>query len=149
MQGLKVLVVVMGILIVISMGLLGWGIYNRLAQRSVASGERSPIAKVRPSEGLGEVRVDLPAGCAVVEMRPMPIAFIFAPDPPDCASVSSCSTPPLARSSARLCSGRDRAAGLSPAPDRDIGAGGVSGRMLRPADWFPSRGWGRMRHGGC
>ena len=48
----------------------GWGIYNRLAQRSVASGERSPIAKVRPSEGLGEVRVDLPAGCAVVEMRP-------------------------------------------------------------------------------
>ena len=70
MQGLKVLVVVMGILIVISMGLLGWGIYNRLAQRSVASGERSPIAKVRPSEGLGEVRVDLPAGCAVVEMRP-------------------------------------------------------------------------------
>jgi hypothetical protein len=70
MQGLKVLVVVMGILIVISMGLLGWGIYNRLAQRSVASGEKAASATVRPSGDLGESRIELPAGCAVVEMRP-------------------------------------------------------------------------------
>jgi hypothetical protein len=70
MQGLKILVVVMGILIVVSMGLLGWGIYNRLAHRSVAEDETTPAATVRPSGNLGEVRIELPTGCNVVEMRP-------------------------------------------------------------------------------
>jgi hypothetical protein len=82
MQGLKVLVVVMGILIIISIGLLGWGIYNRLAQRSVASGDRTPIAKVRPSEDLGEVRVELPAGCTVLEMRPHADRLYLRTGPP-------------------------------------------------------------------
>jgi hypothetical protein len=70
MQGLKILVVVMGILIVISIGLLGWGIYNRIAQRSAAGDEKEPAATLRLSGDLGEVRVELPAGCTVVEMRP-------------------------------------------------------------------------------
>lgn len=70
MQGLKILVVIMGILIVISMGLLGWGIYSRLAHRSIPEQETPPSATVRPSGHFGEVRVDMPAGCTVVEMRP-------------------------------------------------------------------------------
>ena len=93
-----------GILIVISMGLLGWGIYVTGSRSEV-----SPAAKGVPSrrcahpKAFGEVRVDLPAGCAVVEMRPTPIAFIFAPDPPDCASVSSCSTPPFRPGPRHVC----------------------------------------------
>lgn len=70
MRGLKILVVIMGVLIVISMGLLGWGIYSRLARRSIPEHETPPPATVRPSGHFGEVRVDMPAGCTVVEMRP-------------------------------------------------------------------------------
>jgi hypothetical protein len=71
MQGLKILVIVLGVLIVVSMGLLGWGFYNRVAHRTVpAAGADAPTGKGRASAEFGEVRVDLPAGCTVVEMRP-------------------------------------------------------------------------------
>lgn len=69
MQGLKILVVVLGILIVISMGLLGWGIYGKLAQRSAAP-DKNASATARSFGELGEVKVELPTGCTLVEMRP-------------------------------------------------------------------------------
>jgi hypothetical protein len=71
MRGLKILVIVLGVLIVVSMGLLGWGFYNRLAHRTVpADGSNAPTGKGRASADFGEVRVELPAGCTIVEMRP-------------------------------------------------------------------------------
>jgi hypothetical protein len=71
MQGLKILVIVLGVLIVVSMGLLGWGFYNRLAHRTAPTdADTAPPGKGRASAEFGEVRVELPAGCTVVEMRP-------------------------------------------------------------------------------
>jgi hypothetical protein len=71
MRGLKTLVIVLGVLIAVSMGLLGWSFYSRLAHRTVsADGSNAPTGKGRASVEFGEVRIDLPAGCTVVEMRP-------------------------------------------------------------------------------
>jgi hypothetical protein len=70
MQGLKTLVIVLGVLIVVSMGLLGWGFYSRLAHRAVpADRETVPSGNGRASAEFGDVRVELPAGCPVVELR--------------------------------------------------------------------------------
>lgn len=71
MRALKALVIVLGMLIVVSMGLLGWGFYNRLAHRPVpADGPNAPAGKGRASAEFGDVRIELPAGCTVVELRP-------------------------------------------------------------------------------
>ena len=71
MRALKTLVIVLGVLIVVSMGLLGWGFYSRLAQRAVpADAETVPSGKGRAAAEFGDVRVELPAGCTVVELRP-------------------------------------------------------------------------------
>jgi len=83
MQGLKMLVVGLGILIVISMGLLGWGLYTKFTEPQGAGGVSSsairtpppPIAgpsatAAAPSAAFGEIRVPLPAGCTAIEMRP-------------------------------------------------------------------------------
>jgi hypothetical protein len=71
MRALKTLVIVLGVLIVVSMGLLGWGFYSRLGQRALpADGETVSSGKGRASAEFGDVRVELPAGCTVVELRP-------------------------------------------------------------------------------
>ena len=82
MQGLKLLVVGLGILIVISMGLLGWGFYTKFKEPQEAGGGSStPIGTPPPLAGpsgtaagplaaFGEIRVPLPAGCTAIEMRP-------------------------------------------------------------------------------
>lgn len=70
MRALKTLVIVLGVLIVVSMGLLGWGFYNRLAHRTVQAEGGTASGKGPASAGFGEVRVELPAGCTVVELRP-------------------------------------------------------------------------------
>ena len=71
MRALKTLVIVLGVLIVVSMGLLGWGFYNRLAHRPVPpDGPSAPAGKGHGSSDFGDVRVELPAGCTVVELRP-------------------------------------------------------------------------------
>lgn len=83
MQGLKMLVVGLGILIVISMGLLGWGFYTKFREPQEAGGGSSaairtpppPFAEpsatpAAPLAAFGEIRVPLPAGCTAIEMRP-------------------------------------------------------------------------------
>ena len=72
MRALKVLVIVMGALILISMGLLGWGFYSRLADRApvTASQTPAPARTASRSDVFGEVRLDLPAGCTVEEILP-------------------------------------------------------------------------------
>ena len=71
MRALKTLVIVLGVLIVVSMGLLGWGFYSRLTYRAVpADGETVSSGKGRAAAEFGDVRVELPAGCTVVELRP-------------------------------------------------------------------------------
>ena len=66
-------------LIVISIGLLGWGFYTKLKRADPAEGGASAIvpplagsqaAPPLPSAAFGEVRFPLPPGCTVVEMRP-------------------------------------------------------------------------------
>lgn len=73
MQALKVVVVALGVLIVISIGLLGWGFYSKLKRADgssePASSATSPVT-TPPVAGFGEVRAPLPAGCTAVEIRP-------------------------------------------------------------------------------
>jgi hypothetical protein len=74
MQALKSLVIGLGILIVVSIGLLGWGMYTKLSTPrgdDAATGSASS-ANVAPAvpPAFGEVRLSVPAGCSIVEMRP-------------------------------------------------------------------------------
>lgn len=84
MQALKLVVVGLGVLIVISIGLLGWGFYSKL-KRPEGSGDIASTPAVAappfagspatpttaaPQAAFGEIRVPLPAGCTAVEMRP-------------------------------------------------------------------------------
>jgi hypothetical protein len=82
MQALKLLVVGLGVLIVISIGLLGWGFYTKFkapreagnaspgAIPTPASGSGSTATVVAPGAAFGEIRAPLPEGCTAVEMRP-------------------------------------------------------------------------------
>lgn len=75
MKSLKTLVIVLGALIVLSMGLLGWGFYTKLAGPDAAAVEEtapddSETVTLDPLADFGDVRLDLPAGCTVVDMRP-------------------------------------------------------------------------------
>lgn len=83
MQALKLLVVGLGVLIVISMGLLGWGFYSKFKgpreagnassgtmQTPSASGSAPSAVPAVPGAAFGEIRVPLPEGCSAVEMRP-------------------------------------------------------------------------------
>jgi hypothetical protein len=82
MQALKLVVVGLGVLIVISIGLLGWGFYSKL-KRSEGAGDATPAqvappladsgsapGQAMPPAAFGEVRVALPPGCTAVEMQP-------------------------------------------------------------------------------
>lgn len=76
MQGLKTLVIVLGVLIVVGMALLGYGFYTKFAGRSAAtddegrktSRQEKPAATIRGA--FGDVQLELPVGCSIVEMRP-------------------------------------------------------------------------------
>ena len=82
MQALKLVVVGLGVLIVISIGLLGWGFYTKLKRSDsvAATGPATatsmpPLAGAAPAAtaataAFGEVRYPLPSGCTAVEMRP-------------------------------------------------------------------------------
>ena len=80
MQALKLVVVGLGVLIVISIGLLGWGFYTKLKRSDADAGggagtvspplAGTPAAPAAPGAAFGEVHYPLPAGCAAVEMRP-------------------------------------------------------------------------------
>lgn len=82
MQALKILVVGLGVLIVISIGLLGWGFYSKLKppesggkgapdEAAPGSWSASPGLSAPPAAAaFGEIRVPLPAGCTALEMRP-------------------------------------------------------------------------------
>ena len=79
MQGLKVMVVGMGALIVISLGLLAWGFYSRLAPPTDNS-KAAPVAGTGQGQApgaqgasvalpeFGEVHIELPAGCTLAGM---------------------------------------------------------------------------------
>lgn len=79
MQGLKVMVVGMGALIVISLGLLAWGFYSRVAPPTDNS-KAATVAGAGHGEGpgahgasvalpeFGEVHIELPAGCTLAGM---------------------------------------------------------------------------------
>ncbi len=79
MQALKLVVVGLGVLIVISIGLLGWGFYTKLKHADPADAGASAVAPplagsapapAPPAAAFGEVRFPLPPGCTAVEMRP-------------------------------------------------------------------------------
>jgi hypothetical protein len=76
MQALKGLVVGLGILIVISFGLLIYGFYSKLISLddeapAPSSQAASPAAAPPvPLAGFGEVSVQLPSGCTVRDVRP-------------------------------------------------------------------------------
>ena len=78
MQALKLVVVGLGVLIVISIGLLGWGFYTKLKRVDPADGASAvapPLAGSAPFQApaaaaFGEVHFPLPPGCTAVEMRP-------------------------------------------------------------------------------
>ena len=79
------LVVGLGILIVISFGLLIYGFYTKIlgtreaAEPPVATNE-APLA---PIAGFGDVRVTLPPGCEVTEMRPDGAGLLYLRLGPD------------------------------------------------------------------
>ncbi|MEX2450782.1 MAG: hypothetical protein WD407_08010 [Rhodospirillales bacterium] len=80
-QVLKALVIGMGILIVIGMGVLGYGLYKQ-AQELDAGGARSSsvspsVSSSAPSSGggedktgFGEAVLPIPAGCEIAEVKP-------------------------------------------------------------------------------
>ena len=75
MKSLKTLVIVLGVLIVLSMGLLGWGFYTKFTGSDTAlveetAPEDTESGTLDALAEFGEVRIDLPAGCTVVDMRP-------------------------------------------------------------------------------
>ena len=76
MHALKGLVVGLGMLIVISFGLLVYGFYTKLfnieedAPEAVAGATVPALAPAAPIAGFGEVLVTLPGHCVVEEMRP-------------------------------------------------------------------------------
>ena len=78
MTALKTLVVVMGILIVLGIGVLGYGMYQKasdpgfkfLAGDTAAPPARLPARLPAPMTAFGDLAVPLPEGCEVVEMTP-------------------------------------------------------------------------------
>lgn len=82
MQALKGLVIGLGLLIVLGVIGLGYGFYLKYhdkdtklfkessATAPVTTAVNPPIAGAPTAAGFGEVRLDLPDGCAVTEMRP-------------------------------------------------------------------------------
>ncbi len=66
MRGLKTLVVGLGMLVVIGMGILAWGIYRKATDPDFRPFSQ-PAAK---GASFGEVAVRVPEGCRIVEMRP-------------------------------------------------------------------------------
>jgi len=63
MQALKVVVIGMGVLIVIGMGLLAYGVTAGFG----SLGERASAKSATSAKGFGTVRARLPAGATVVE----------------------------------------------------------------------------------
>jgi hypothetical protein len=63
MQWLKLLVIVMGILILTGLGLLVYGVTQRVSQPDGGDTERAG------GDGFGEIAVPLPAGCVIAEAR--------------------------------------------------------------------------------
>ena len=63
-QVLKAVVIVMGILIVIGMAALGYGIYQKAKELDLGP------EKTAPKGGFSEKTLPIPAGCKIVEMEP-------------------------------------------------------------------------------
>ena len=73
MRALKSLVIGLGILIVIAMGLLVWGLFHKAGDPDFRLFAESPAvdaAPATPPAAFGDLVVPLPAGCSIVEMRP-------------------------------------------------------------------------------
>lgn len=73
MQGIKALVVILGLLIILSIGLLGYGFYRKATDPNFKLIEKKPaIEKIDlvPPGVFGEVRLPLPTGCNVLEVVP-------------------------------------------------------------------------------
>ncbi|MBK8176912.1 MAG: hypothetical protein IPK66_17110 [Rhodospirillales bacterium] len=78
MQALKSLVFGLGALIVVGIAVLAWGFYTKLQQTKTAGTEATANPPASPTvgvpvaagSGFGDVRLSLPDGCSVVEMRP-------------------------------------------------------------------------------
>ena len=63
-QALKALVIGMGILIVIGMAALGYGIYQKATELDLGP------KKTSSQSGFNEKTLPIPAGCQIVEMKP-------------------------------------------------------------------------------
>jgi hypothetical protein len=77
MGALKSLVVGLGVLIVIATGALTWGLYRtatnpetRIFTETPSDGTTAAAAAGAPATPFGDIRVPLPAGCSIAEMRP-------------------------------------------------------------------------------
>ncbi len=65
-QALKALVIGMGILIIIGMALLGYGIYQKTQE--LVTEEGKPAQSAKPS--FGQAKITIPQGCRIVDMKP-------------------------------------------------------------------------------
>ena len=72
MAALKTLVIGMGLLIVAGMGLIAWGLYEKVAGPGfkLFAGDGEAAAPQVPTRPFGRVDLDLPSGCAIVDSRP-------------------------------------------------------------------------------
>ncbi len=64
MQALKLLVILMGILILVGLALLVYGVTQRVSERDGGEAE-----KVRGGGDFGAIAVPLPAGCTIADAR--------------------------------------------------------------------------------
>lgn len=73
MAALKALVIVMGMLIAAAMALIAWGLYEKAADpdfKPFAGLGGDAKLEERPIEGFPHVDLDLPEGCAIVDIQP-------------------------------------------------------------------------------
>lgn len=72
MQALRLLVIVLGVLIVLALGLLAYGFYLKANDpgAKLFGGARPKVETVETTSGPLDIRLPLPAGCSIVEMRP-------------------------------------------------------------------------------
>ena len=79
MQSIKALVIFMGLLILVGLGLLVYGMVNQVSE---VAGPDDPAAPNTPG-GFDEVEIPLPTGCSVVETRIDGDRLIVRTDGPD------------------------------------------------------------------
>jgi len=95
MRALKFIVIGMGALIVLAVGLIGFGLYKKSVDPGWKLFGTRPDAPVAASAGalappatFGEIKLDLPEGCRITDVRPDgPRAYLLLGPAPVCEGV--------------------------------------------------------------